>query len=146
MTAMGRIGVALALLMAVATATGQQTATPATGYQPKFAGDKAHSEAEAGAIAYMRTVVAAQRAYKRKHGHYAESLRALVGSLSFTKRMANPNRGEYKVGFRGQPEEYSLTMTPTQFDPAHRAFYVDQRGEFRAEEDRTASAKSPPLK
>ncbi|MFB3915874.1 MAG: hypothetical protein ACE14M_04055 [Terriglobales bacterium] len=146
MTGMGKVCILMAVTIAVPAASGQQTAGQAGTYQVTSPGDKALSQSEAGALAYMRTVVAAQRAYKRKHGHYAESLQALVGSLSFTRRMTNPNRGDYKVGFQGGREKYFLTLTPIQFDTSHRAFYVDETGRFRVEESKTATAKSAPLK
>jgi hypothetical protein len=140
----------LFLSLAMTSEATAQAGAPAAGtpaaYQPKFAGDKAHSEAEAAALGYMRTVVASQRVYRQKHGHYAESLTALVGSHSFTRRMANPNRGDYRVGFRARPQGYSLTLTPIQFDPAHRAFYVDESGEFRVADSSAATGNSEPLK
>ena len=34
----------------------------------------------------MRTVLRAERAYKKKHGKYATSLAELAGTASFTKR------------------------------------------------------------
>ncbi len=115
-------------------------------YQPKFAGDKAHSNAEAGALGYMRTVVSAQKAYKTKHDKYASSLAALVGSGSFTRRMQQTDRGDYTVNFKPIAEGYALTATPKQFDAEHRAFFVDQTGVFRAEDDKPASSSSPALK
>jgi hypothetical protein len=136
-----------AILASVGLLTAQVPAAPASpGYQPKFAGDKAHSEPEAGALGYMRTVVSAQKVYKKKHGIYAISLPALVGSGSFTRRMVLPNRGDYTVAFKSKPEGYSLALSPNQFDAQHRAFYVDETGIFRAEESQPASAGSPPLK
>src|SRR3954462_2763998 len=57
-------------------------------YKPMFKGDPAHSHPEAGALGYMRTVVDAQRAYKKKHNKYATSLQQLVHNGSFTRRMA----------------------------------------------------------
>jgi len=57
-------------------------------YKPQFAGDPARSDAEAQALGYMRVVLRAQNTYKRRHGKYAESLAALAGTGSFTKRMA----------------------------------------------------------
>src|SRR5215467_10473693 len=80
----------------------QQTpSTPA--YQPKFAGDPARSDSEAAALGYMRVVVRAQKEYYKKHDKYANSLAALVGHGSFTKRMAETSeRGDYSVGFRSK--------------------------------------------
>jgi len=115
-------------------------------YQPKFAGDKAHSDAEAAALGYMRTVLVAEKLYKKKHGVYAHSLASLVGNGSFTRRMTNTDRGDYMVSFRPKREGYSLALTPAQFDAQHRAFYVDETGEFRYEVDKPATASSPLLK
>lgn len=117
-----------------------------TTYTPKFAGDPAKSNSEAAALGYMRTVVNAQRQYKKKNGKYASSLTALVGQGSFTKRMVSTDRGDYKVGFRGKPGGFVLTMTPAQFDAEHRAFFVDERGTIRYDETQTASASSPAVK
>ena len=66
-------------------------------YQPKFSGDPAHSDAEAAALGYMRTAVYAQKQYQKKHQKFAPSLAALAGSGSFTRRMINPERGDYTV-------------------------------------------------
>jgi hypothetical protein len=117
-----------------------------TGYQPKFKGDPAHSDAEAAALGYMRTVVIAQRLYKRKHAAYATSLAALIGSGSFTRRMINTERGDYTAQFRSTGNNFSLAMTPKQYDDAHRAFFVDDIGTLRTEPDKPATASSPPLK
>jgi hypothetical protein len=114
-------------------------------YTPKFPGDKAHSESEAGALGYMRTLVTAQKLYKKKHGQYAGSLAALVGSGSFTRRMTKADRGEYVVGFKPKPDGYTLTLTPRQVDAAHRAFYTDESGVLRGDESGRATANSPPL-
>src|SRR5512147_1138233 len=71
-----------------------QTVPVQTPYQPKFPGDPAKSEAEAGALGYMRVVLRAQREYKKRHDKFAPSLPALAGTGSFTKRMArSTNRG-----------------------------------------------------
>jgi hypothetical protein len=117
-----------------------------TAYQPKFKGDPAHSDAEAGALGYMRTVVIAQRLYKKKHPEYATSLASLVGSGSFTRRMINTERGDYTAQFRSTGKNFSLGMVPKQFDAAHRAFFVDDTGTIRSEDDKPASASSPRLK
>lgn len=115
-------------------------------YQPKFSGDKAHSEPEAAALGYMRTVVSAEKVYKKKHGAYAKSLASLVGSGSFTRRMTETNRGDYTVSFKPRPDGYALALTPTQLDTQHRAFYVDETGAFRTEADKAAGPDSPMLK
>ena len=79
----------LAIIVVLTIAAAAQTA-----YQPKFPGDPAHSDPEAAALGYMRTVANAQREYKKKFGHYAASLYALAGGArSFTKRMARTDRG-----------------------------------------------------
>ena len=128
-----------------------QTQAPAASstagtYQPKYAGDKAHSNAEAAALGYMRTVLTAQKLHKKKHNAYATSLPGLVGSGSFTKRMTTTDRGDYKVNFHGTPEKFSLAMEPKQFDAEHRAFFADETGTIRAEDDKPATATSPVLK
>lgn len=122
------------------------TTAPSAGtYQPKFEGDKAHSNAEAAALGYMRTLVSAQKVYKKKHNEYAKSLMALVGSGSFTRRMAETKRGDYTVVFKPRGEGYSLAMIPKEFDADHRAFYVDESNNFRYETDKPATASSPTL-
>jgi hypothetical protein len=93
----------------------------------------------------MRTLVTAQKLYDRKHGQYAKSLTDLVGSGSFTRRMAATDRGDYTVGFKPKPEGYALSLTPKQFDPAHRAFFVDESGLIRSEDNKIATINSAPL-
>ena len=106
----------------------------------------ARSQDETVSLGYMHTVISAQKVFKKKYGHYATSLAELVHSGSFTKRMATTDRGAYRVGFRGKPTGYSLSLIPKQFDPDHRAFYADETGKIRVEEDRAATAESPLLK
>jgi len=106
----------------------------------------ARSQDESVSLGYMHTVVNAQKNYKKKYGQYATSLAALVHSGSFTRRMANTDRGAYTVQFHGKPEVYSLALIPKQFDADHRAFYVDETGKLRVEEDKPATAESPLLK
>lgn len=140
---------AIALTASAQTAGAQSPAPQAadTGaYQPKFAGDPAHSEAEAAALGYMRTVVYAEKLYKRKRGHYAESLAALVGHGSFTRRMTKTDRGDYTVRFRGTAEGYTLQLLPAQYDAVHRSFFVNETGEIRGEENQPATASSEPVK
>src|SRR6202167_3634336 len=85
----------------VGLAQAAATTQPATAYQPKFKGDPARSESEAQALAYMRTLLRAQREYKKRHDKYADSLAALAGTGSFTKRMAQTtDRGDYTASFR----------------------------------------------
>ena len=120
-------------------------------YQPKFAGDPAHSEAEALALAYMRTMLRAQHAYEKRHGKYADSLSALAGTGSFTKRLAGTTElGDYKVSFRphkGKDNEgFVLTMTPKQMDADHRSFYAEEDGAIHADDQKAADADSPKVK
>jgi hypothetical protein len=125
-----------------------QTAGSAIGgtqssYTPKFAGDPARSDSEAAALGYMRVVVNAQKNYKKKHAGYATSLAGLVNQGSFTRRMVATTRGDYSVKFKGEKDGYSLWMTPTTLDATHRAFFVDESGKIKGEEDKQASASSP---
>lgn len=120
-----------------------QAAAPA--YQPKFPGDPAHSAAEAVALAYMRTVTRAETEYYKKHAAYTTSLAGLVGHGSFTRRMVNPNRGDYTARFKSSGKQYSLVMVPKQFDAQHRAFYLNETGVIRSEDDKEASENSLPL-
>lgn len=130
------------LLTALAAA---QSAAPS--YTPKFPGDPARSDAEAAAMGFMRVVVNAQKNYSRKHaGQYAPSLNALVGQGSFTRRMLTPKRGDYSVRFKGSSKEYSLWLTPATISATERAFFVDQTGVIKAEEDKQASENSPKAK
>lgn len=119
--------------------------TDAPAYTPKFPGDPAHSNAEASALGYMRTVGSAQRQYKAKHGAYATSLPGLVGTGSFTRRMTATDRGDYTVKFRSTGKEFSLSLVPKTFDAAHRAFYMDDTGKIRAEDSKPATAGSEPV-
>lgn len=128
------------LLLAVWAAAAQ------TAYTPKFPGDPAHSNAEAAALGYMRTVLSAQREYRKKHGGYATSLAALVHSGSFTKRMTNTDRGDYTVHFGGTKDGFSLGLIPKRFDAEHRAFYSDESGKIRVEQEKPATAQSEILK
>lgn len=128
-------------LFSLAIPAGAQTT-----YTPRFPGDPAHSEAEAAALGYIRVVLGAQREYKKKHGGYAGSLEALVHSGSFTRRMVKTDRGDYVVHFRGESKSFSLALTPKQFDAGHRAFYANETGKIRAEDNKPADASSPPLK
>jgi hypothetical protein len=133
----------LPVLLIAAAAFAQTSAPPE--YQPKFPGDPAHSEAEAVALGYMRTVANAQRAYYKMHNAYATSLAELAGHGSFTRRMVATNRGDYTVRFHSTGKEYSVALVPRQFDAAHRAFYLDDTGAIRAEDAKSATASSPPI-
>lgn len=137
----------LALLtLTLALSCGAVAQADAPAYTPKFAGDPAHSNAEGAALGYMRTVGSAQREYKKKHGAYATSLASLVGSGSFTRRMVSTDRGDYTAKFQSTGKNYSLALVPRTFDAAHRAFYVDETGNIRADDARPATASSDPLK
>src|SRR6476469_8415491 len=96
-----------------------------TAYTPKFKGDPARSDSEAAALGYMRTFLRAQKIYKKKNGHYAESLMQLTKTGSFTRRMASPDRGDYTVKFRNHKDkdQFEITMVPKQQDPTHRSFF-----------------------
>jgi len=131
------VQIAVLLLASASIATAQTT------YQPKFPGDPARSESEAGALGYMRTVLRAQHLYKKKYDKYATSLAALVHTGSFTKRMTNTERGDYTVSFRTHKDGFELTLTPKQMDATHRSFYAEESGVIHAEEDKAADENSP---
>jgi len=128
----------------------QQPAPAATAptYKPKFTGDPAHSDAEAGALGYLRTVLNAEKIYKKKHDSYATSLAGLVHTGSFTQRMTKADRGDYYVSFHpeGKGTGFGVALTPKQYDAAHRAFYGDDSGVIRVEDDKEATENSPRLK
>jgi hypothetical protein len=115
-------------------------------YQPKFPGDPARSGSEAAALGYMRTVIRAQREYKKKNTKFAPSLNALVHTGSFTRRMTKTDRGDYTVSFQSKKDGFELALTPKQMDSAHRSFYADEDGVIHAEEDKAASETSPSVK
>jgi hypothetical protein len=144
--AVGMIAAATLLAQAPPSSAPQAPASPAGTYQPKYPGDKAHSNSEAAALGYIRTVLTAQKLHKKKHDSYATSLSSLVGSGSFTKRMVSPDRGDYKVSFHGAKEKFGLTLVPKQFDAERRSFFADETGTIRAEDDKPATASSPLLK
>lgn len=126
---------------------GSGSAGASSSYQAKFAGDPARSDSEAAALGYIRVVIGAERAYKKKHGQYASSLQALVGHGSFTKRMTSPTRGDYKVRFKGTADSFSVWMDALpQPGPAHRSFFADERGTIRADENNHAGPESPPAR
>jgi hypothetical protein len=122
------------------------TAIAQAPYQPKFKGDPAKSDSEAAALGYMRTVIRAQKIYYKKSNKYAASLADLVHTGSFTKRMVNPDRGDYSVGFRPNKDGYELTLTPKQLDAEHRSFYADDDGKIHADDQGPANDKSPVVK
>ena len=137
------VGVAFAASLLLAQ---PPTQAPASAYQPKFAGDPARSESEAAALAYMRVVLRAQHHFEKQYGHFATSLAELVHSGSFTKRMVNPNRGDYTAAFQGKKDSFILTMTPQHLDPEHRSFYAEDDGKIHADEEKPADANSPVVK
>jgi hypothetical protein len=126
----------------------QTSPTPqsSTTYQPKFHGDPARSDSEAAALAYMRVVIRAQRQFNKQYGHFATALTELVHSGSFTKRMVNPDRGDYSAGFKGKKDSFVLTMTPNHLDAEHRSFYAEDDGVIHADESKAADADSPVVK
>jgi hypothetical protein len=115
-------------------------------YQPKFPGDPAHSDSEAVALGYMRTVLRAQRLYNRKNNKYADSMADLVHTGSFTRRMVSPDRGDYTVSFHPHKDGFDLLMTPKQMDSDHRSFYSKEDGVIHGDAEKTATADSPPIK
>jgi hypothetical protein len=144
-----RLAIVVAIVAAGVLTAGQvsvaQTSPPST-YQPKFPGDPARSDSEAGALGYMRTVLRAQKQFNKQYAHFATTLAELVHSGSFTKRMTNTDRGDYTVGFRGKKDSFVLTMTPKQMDAAHRSFYAEDDGKIHAAEDKPADGDSPIVK
>jgi hypothetical protein len=121
-------------------------APEAPAYKPKFPGDPARSDAEAAALAYMRVVIRAQRLFNKQYDHFATSLAELVHSGSFTKRMVNPDRGDYTVSFKGKKDSYVLTMTPKFMDAQHRSFYAEDDGKIHADDSKPADRESPAVK
>ena len=121
-------------------------ATAQTTYQPKFPGDPARSDSEANALGYMRTVIRAQHVYNKKNQKYASSLAELVHTGSFTRRMANPDRGDYTVSFHPRKDGYELALTPKQLDAEHRSFYATEDGVIHADDQKPASESSPTVK
>jgi len=150
----------ISLLAAAQTAETPQTSAPAQqaaetsqtptpqqpAYKPKFPGDPARSESEAKALGYMRTVLRAQKEYKKKNDKFAPSLLALVHTGSFTRRMADPNRGDYSVGFKPNKDGFDLTLTPKALSTDHRSFWADEHGDIHADEEKGADERSPKIK
>ncbi|MGD0214130.1 MAG: hypothetical protein ABSB87_12925 [Terriglobales bacterium] len=130
----------------------QAPAQPSPEYKPQFADDPARSDSEAQALGYMRVVLRAQNTYKKRHSHYAESLHALAGTGSFTKRMAQTtDRGDYTASFlyrRESPdrEQFALTMTPKHLDSSHRSFFAEEDGAIHADDQKPASLDSPKVR
>jgi hypothetical protein len=95
----------------------------------------------------MRVVLRAESLYKKRHNKYAESLAALAGTGSFTKRMArSTERGDYTVSFRTNKDGYVLVMTPKQLDSEHRSFYAEEDNIIHADDQKAADASSPRVK
>ena len=156
--AVGMMGTGLGLAQgqmsgqASAQTSGQTTAQPSAAYQPKFPGDPARSESEAQALGYMRVVLRAEREYKKRHSKYTESLAALAGTGTFTKRMAHSTeRGDYTASFRPNHDGpnhdgFVLTMTPKQMDSEHRSFYAEEDGVIHGDDQKAADMDSPKVK
>ncbi len=119
---------------------------PPSTYTPKYKGDPALSDSEFAALAYMRVVIRAEKAFNKQYSHYALTLNELVHSGNFTKRMVDPNRGDYTATYKGKKESYTLTMTPKTPGADHRYFYADDDGKIRGEEGKPADANSPIVK
>ena len=124
----------------------QPPQTPRSAYTPKFHGDPARSDSEAAALAYMRVVIRAQHQFDKQYEHFAITLAELVHSGSFTKRMVNPDRGDYTAGFKGKKDSYVFTMTPKNLDAQHRSFYAEDDGKIHADETKAADGDSPVVK
>jgi hypothetical protein len=137
----GRLAGIVVLLVAGTLFSAAQTT-----YQPKFKGDPAHSESEANALGYMRTVIRAQQQYYKKNDKYASTLADLVHTGSFTRRMTQTDRGDYTVSFHSRKDGYELTLTPKQVDPEHRAFYANEDAVMHADEQKAADENSPVVK
>ena len=144
LAALVSLALAAATMLTLAPALAAQT--PAPEYKPKFAGDPARSDSEAAALGYMRVVLRAQHQFQKQYGHFATSLTELVHSGSFTKRMVDPNRGDYTVGFKGTKDSFILTMTPNHLDAQHRSFYAEDDGKIHADEEKPADENSPVVK
>lgn len=123
----------------------EQNAVPST-YAPKYKGDPARSDSEFAALAYMRVVIRAEKQFNKQYGHYALTLNQLVHSGNFTKRMLDPNRGDYTASYKGKNESYTLSMTPKTPDANHRYFYAEDDGKIRGDESKPADANSPVVK
>lgn len=137
-----------AFLIAISLVLMGAMAAAQAAYTPKFKGDPARSNSEAAALGYMRTFLRAQKIYKKKNSHYAETLMQLTKTGSFTRRMASPDRGDYTVKFRNHKDkdQFEIIMVPKQQDPTHRSFFSDEQGKIRVNEQGEATEDSPPLK
>jgi hypothetical protein len=138
-------------LMGAGFGLAQAPAQTPSEYKPQFPGDPARSDSEAQALGYMRVVLRAENTYKKRHGHYAESLEALAGTGSFTKRMAHTtDRGDYTASFRSHHEAnrdgFVLTLTPKHLDSEHRSFYAEEDGGIHADDQKPADLDSPKVR
>jgi hypothetical protein len=141
------VGLVFGQTQAFAQTSAQTTAQPSSQYKPQFPGDPARSESEAQALGYMRVVLRAQREYKKRHDKFADSLSALAGTGSFTKRMAQSmDRGDYTASFRTHKDGFVLTMTPKQMDSDHRSFYAEDDGVIHGDDQKAADLDSPKVK
>ena len=137
-----------ALLAVLAGVPAGVSANAQTSYQPKFKGDPARSDSEAAALGYMRTFLRAQRIYKRKYSHYANTLFELTKTGSFTRRMAATDRGDYTVKFKAHKEKdtFEIILAPKQQDASHRSFFSDEQGSIRGDEQKEAGEDSEAVK
>ena len=119
---------------------------PVPAYAPKFKGDPARSDSEAAALGYMRVVIRANRAFNKQYDHFALTLNELVHSGTFTKRMVNPDRGDYTASYKGKKDSYILTMTPKFQDAQHRSFYAEDDGKIHGDDTKAADGDSPIVK
>jgi hypothetical protein len=94
----------------------------------------------------MRTVLRAQKEYKKKNDHFATSLAALVHTGSFTRRMAATDRGDYTVGFKSEKDGFELTLTPKELTADRRSFFADEHGDIHADDQKAANENSPKIK
>ncbi len=141
------LGTGLASAQAPEPSSTQPPAQAVGTYQPKFPGDPARSDSEAQALGYMRVVLRAQREYKKRHDKYADSLSALGGTASFTKRMAQTTeRGDYTANFRIHKDGFVFTMTPKHMDSEHRSFYAEDDMIIHADDQKAADEDSPKIK
>jgi hypothetical protein len=140
-------GILLAGTLAISPlALSAQSDAAQPAYQPKFHGDPARSSSEASALGYMRTVIRAQKEYKKKNAKFATSLADLVHTGSFTRRMTQTDRGDYTVSFRAHKDGYELALTPHELGALHRSFYAKDDGVIRASEEKAADENSPSVK
>ena len=93
----------------------------------------------------MRTVLRAQKEYKKKNNKFASSLLALVHTGSFTRRMAEPNRGDYTVGFKSNKDGFYLALTPKELSADRRSFFADEDGDIYADDQKAADEHSPKI-